>query len=226
VGNKRASTGRFTLNKDILIEGQNITLVYDNLDLREIDPGILKRKLSQATTVVDTPQLIAVVDPTVPFFIQFADNRIRLTIQKKPYDPDTFGKFGSNNIWNLAFESNKFAEKQKRQLVAYGFNYDVVSKNGEGDYIQSLNKKFFIDVDGVKNILGVEDVLILPRLKFMHEDVQYDLRLEPINEADLKAHLNAHFAVNKFPNVKNLRNHFVRNFGYLLEQLEKLGLIG
>ena len=212
--------------RDFVIEGQNITLVYDALDLRELDPGVLKRQLSPMATIMDTPQMIVVVDPSGPLIIQFVDNRIRLSLQKKVSDVNQLGKFGRNNLWNLALDSHRLAQKQKRGLIAYGFNYDVVIDNYAQDVAALLNKMFIKNPDQLADTLDAEAIAIVPRIKFSRDDAVYDLILVPIDGTGLKAHLNVHFATSEIPNQKNMKSNFGNQFAYLSEHLAQLGLVG
>jgi len=77
---------------------QNITLVYDSLDLQAIDSGELKGLMGVQTKpmLMDTPEMIVAVYPPEPTVIQIGDRRIRITFQQHNED------IGRVALWEIA----------------------------------------------------------------------------------------------------------------------------
>jgi len=194
---------------------QNITLVYDALDLRSIDTGKLKGFLDAKAMVMDTPEMIVAVYPPHPLIIQIGDRRIRVTFPRESED------IGTVPLWEIAIKCHQLVPQS--QLVAYGFNYDVGSVvTGNA---QTITMNLF-----VSNRQMVEKALeghlesFIPRLKFKRGETLYDLILEPLDEKRVKAHLNVHFQFKgiTLPSQDRLEASFRQEFGYLVSMLSRL----
>lgn len=213
------SPTRSTVDIDVsTVLSQNITLVYDSLDLQAIDSRKLKALITGAQPMVmDSPNMIVALYPPTPLIIQFGDKRIRITLQRESKD------IGGIPLWEIALKCHQLAPGQS-QLVAYGFNYDVGLAVADGD-AEAITIDLF-----VSNRRMIEDVLegrlssFVPRLRFKRDETLYDLVLEPIDEKRIKAHLNTHFEFEgiTFPSSEQLEASFRQEFDYLVSMLLRL----
>lgn len=197
---------------------QNITLVYDLLDLRTIDTSKLKGLMGVEAKpmVMDTPEMIVAVYPPHPLIIQIGDRRIRVTFPRESED------IGAVPLWEIAIKCHQLVPQS--QLIAYGFNYDVGAVAADGN-AQAITMDLF-----VSNRQMIEKALeghlesFIPRLKFKRGETLYDLILEPLDEKRVKAHLNVHFQFEgiTLPSQDRLEVSFRQEFGYLVSMLSKL----
>lgn len=200
--------------QNITILKQNITVAYESLNLQTIDTSKLKSLLKKvAPMVMDTPEMIVAIYPIGPLIIQFADNRIRITLQKETQDFKNIGIDNGIHLWKVMLETHRLVNEPK--LSAYGFNYDigaVVNSN-----IQTLIKDVFMfNTEQIEIALNANQIIFLPRVKFERNQIVYDLIFEPINDQRIVTHLNVHFETNTFPNQETLRQSFREQFNYLI----------
>ena len=193
---------------------QNITLVYDALDLQTIDSSKLKGLIDAKAMVMDTPEMIVAVYPPHPIIIQIGDRRTRITLQRQSED------IGAVPLWEIAIKCHQLVPRS--QLVAYGFNYDVGVVVADGN-AQAITMDLFVsNRQMIENVLEGHLVSFVPRLKFRRGETFYDLILEPLDEQRIKAHLNAHFQDNTLPPQDQLEASFRQEFGYLVLMLPRL----
>jgi len=195
---------------------QNITLVYDSLDLQTIDSSKLKGLVGveARATVMDTPEMIVAVYPPTPIIIQMGDRRTRITFQQESED------VGGTPLWTIAFHCHELVPQS--QLVAYGFNYDVGGVVRKGNAQKIAMELFLRDQTMLEEKLGGRLLSFIPRLKFERDRTLYDLILEPLNEQRIKVHLNAHFESNILPSQDQLEMSFRQEFQYLFSMLPEL----
>jgi len=199
---------------------QNITLLYDSLDLQAIDSSELKKFMgSQAKPMVmDMPEMIVVVYPAEPLVIQMGDRRTRITLQQGSHD------IGELPLWEIALKCNQLVAKTKSTLVAYGFNYDVgvilTSENAN----EAVLDLFISDSQVIEDALEGHILSFVPRLIFQQDQTRYDLVLEPMAEQRIKVHLNAHFEFEGIvlPHKDQLKASFHEEFEYLASILPRL----
>lgn len=211
------SSKRCAVDIDIpAVLSQNITLVYDSLDLQTIDSSKLKELTDAKAMVMDTPEMIVAVYPAAPIIIQMGDGRTRVTLQRESED------IGSVPLWEIALKCNRLAPKSA--LVAYGFNYDVAVEFAGGNAHTIMTGLFVSDPQRIENALEGHLLSSIPRLKFRRGQTLYDLVLEPINEQHIKAHLNAHFEFEgiSLPSQDQLEAFFRQEFEYLISVLSRL----
>ena len=141
---------------------QNITLLYDSLDLEAIDSDGLKRLMgSQAKPMVmDTPGVIVAVYPAESLVIQVGDRRTRITLQQHSDD------IGSVPLWKIALKCDQLVTKTPVTLNAYGFNYDVGVELSGKDANQAILDLFIPDPGMVEGALGGYLLSFVPRLRF------------------------------------------------------------
>jgi hypothetical protein len=186
--------------------GQNITLVYDSLKLQDIDARILKNLISDVRpTVVDNPDLIAVIYPPVQLVIQLADKRIRITHQQHQ-------NIGNLPLWEFAHQCHQLVTES--QLIAYGFNYDVMVEITDQNAQEITRHLFISDPQTIDNLLEGHLEAFIPRLKFRRNGLLYDLFLEPLDEQQIKAHMNVHFEEKTLPTLAQLEASYREEFDY------------
>ena len=197
---------------------QNITIVYDSLDLRTIDTGKLKGLMGVEAKpmVMDTPEMIVAVYPPHLLIIQIGDRRIRVTFPRERED------IGVVPLWEIAIKCHQLVPQS--QLVAYGFNYDVRAIIANGNVRTITTELFISNWQMIENVLEGHLLSFVPRLKFRRGEALYDLILEPLDEQRIKAHLNAHFEFKDItlPSQDQLEASFRQEFGYLISILSRL----
>lgn len=199
---------------------QNITLVYDSLDLQAVDSSKLKTLtgISSKPMLMDTPEMIVAAYPPepVPMVIQLADRRIRITL------PQSTDSLGDIPLWKIATECNDLVPKSS--LIAYGFNYDVLMEYASGNASKVLVDLFIRDAEAIQNALQGHLVAFIPRLKLRRGQVSNDLVLEPVDDQRIKAHMNSHFEHKGFdlPAPEQLKASFSEEYEYLLSVLPRL----
>ncbi len=196
---------------------QNITLVYDALDLQTVNSGKLKGLIADIKPMVmDMPEMIVAVYPPAPIIIQIGDKRIRITLQQQNEN------IGSIPLWDIALRCQELVP-QSQQLVAYGLNYDVAVQVENGDVQEITTRLFIPDLQVIEDVLNGKLLSFTPRLQFKREQVHYDLILEPLEKQIIKAHLNAHFGDEALEiSEAILKKAFYQEFKYLTSMLPKL----
>jgi len=194
---------------------QNITLVYESLDLRTIDSAKLKGLIASAKPMVmDTPEMIVAVYPPMPIIIQMGDRRTRITLQQESE------KIGTAPLWEVALKCHQFVSQS--QLAAYGFNYDVRAMVTDGN-AQTITMDLFVpNRETIERVLEGHLASFIPRFKFKRGETLYDLIVEPLDEKRIKAHLNAHFEGKSLLSQDQLEASFRQEFGYLVSMLPRL----
>lgn len=199
---------------------QNITLVYDSLDLQAIESSELKALMSTQSkpTVMDTPEMIVAVYPADSLVIQMGDRRTRITLQQHS------NGIGDVPLWEIALKCNALVAESKSTLVAYGFNYDVGAVLTGENASQAVLNLFVLDPQAIENILEGRLLSFVPRLIFQRDQIRYDLVLEPLAEQRMKVHLNAHFEFEgiTLPHQDQFKTSFHDEFGYLVSALPRL----
>ena len=148
-------------HKTILI--QNITVVYKSLDVKTINTGKLKTLFKAPPTLVDSPELILAVYPKWPLIVQFADDRVRITLQREISEFANVGVFEGVQLWKIALECHKLAKKS--EIIAYGFNFDLGVTHTQ-EITTLIQRDFLSDSSKIKEVLGADSLSILPRLKY------------------------------------------------------------
>ena len=189
---------------------QNITLVYDSLDLQTVDRNRLRDIASIHTQpmIMDTPEMIVAVYTTDSVFIQIGDRRIRVTVQQSAQ------QLGGVPIWDIAAKSSQLAPEAKSRLIAYGFNYDVGGRMTEVDVMPTLTRIFVPSVQELEDTLQAQLVSVMPRLLFQRGHTRYDLVIEPVDQRHIKAHFNTHFewVALALPSPQDLRLSFLHEY--------------
>jgi hypothetical protein len=198
---------------------QNITVVFDSLDLASVDSGKLKMLRGPGTqaAVMDVPDMIVAIFPPEPMLVQVGEKRIRMTLQGA-------SEIGSVPMWDYMGKCIELVAKPRPPVVAYGFNYDAIVGIEGVSATDILQRRFMGQITDIEGRLQGQIKMIVPRLKFQKERVSYDLILEPVNDGQIKAHLNAHFATpsQKLPPLTKFRSSFLDQYRYFAETLARL----
>jgi len=198
---------------------QNITLVYDLLELQAIDRNALRGLVGPQVNpaMMDTPEMIVAVYSPEPIIVQAGDRRIRITLQQPEED------MGGFPIWDIALKCDTLVSRSKSTLVAYGFNYDVSITLSENAH--AVTRSLFVDnLQRIESALGGRVLSLTPRLVFERDHTRYDLLIEVVDEEHIKVHLNAHFQFEGIvlPPQDKLQASFREEFGYLTATLSRL----
>jgi len=202
------------------ILSQNITIVYESLELRFIDNSKLKNLLDEKTrpTVMDTPEMIVAVYPPDPIIIQIGCDRVRITL------PRNAESIGSVPLWEIANKCDQLVSQGKYFPIAFGFNYDVALTSKTDNTHKMLKDLFIPDIEAVNTKIDGHLLAIVPRLIFTRNDTRYDLILESVDDYRIKAHLNAHF-VHKdkpLPSKDELELAFREEYNFFFMMLTRL----
>jgi hypothetical protein len=199
---------------------QNITLVYDSLDLQAIDSGELKGLMGVQTKpmVMDTPEMIVAVYPPEPTVIQIGDRRIRITFQQHNED------IGRVALWEIAGKCNQLASDPKATFIAYGFNYDVGLALASGNVHEVAIDLFASNPQIIEDALEGHLLTFIPRFRFQRGQTRYDLVIEPIDQQRMQVHFNAHFEFGgiTLPPQDQLQASFYEEYRYLVSMLSRL----
>lgn len=205
---------------ELSVLSQNITIVYDSLDLKGIDTSRIKAMTQGTPTIMDTPEMIVAIYPQVPFVIQIGDRRVRVTIQRTVDNLASIGRAGGTTLWNLALQCHKLIKDGN--ISAYGFNLDVSASVSDPNSREKLLEIFVSDSSRVNVSLGATLEAITPRLRFTKGSTRYDLIIEALERSQFKSHLNAHFRTDRFPSQSRLENSFREELDYFISTLNAL----
>jgi hypothetical protein len=202
-----------------IIFKQNITIVFDSLDLHDINSGRLKTLMGRDTraTVMDTPEMIVAVYPPAPTIIQIGNRRIRINL------PNDTKELGHVPIWNLAIESAALVSDESTP-IAYGFNFDIGAGVDGVDANDLMIQQFVRSPEELNQKLDGVLYSMIPRFRFRREEKNYDVVLEAVDAEHIKAHLNAHFELfgNSLPTSNVLRQAYGEEYEHLTEMLPRL----
>lgn len=196
--------------------GRNITLVYDVLNLQEVDRNKLKDlAVDDRLTVMDTPEIIVVASTTTPWVTQIGDRRIRITLsQETP-------KLGDFPLWDIASKAKDIISSKNSTLIAYGYNFDVGIKNSDRLAKDVLITKLLVNKDDLETQLKGKLISFAPRIVLATDDVQYDYIFEPIDKHRMKVHMNAHYQTSsiELPEASDLGTSFAEQYQYMTNTL-------
>jgi hypothetical protein len=191
-------------------------LLYNTLNLGAIDTKKLKVFMDVEGVLMDTPEMIVALFPTIPLIIQMGDSRTRITLQRESQE------VGDVPLWEFAQYCNGIALDAEAKLVAYGFNYDFIAQVTDGDAHMATLELFLSNQQALEGILRGRFFSFVPRFKLKRDETLYDLILEPLDEKRIKAHLNVHFGVNTLPSQEQLKDSFHLESAYLTSILPEL----
>lgn len=193
---------------------RDITLLFDSLDVPRLDMRKLKELFEIQPVGMDTPDLSVIIYPPLSLIIQLGDNRIRLSHQAVTDRVDAL------ELWSIAITARKVASRHN--LTAYGFNYDIIAQVDPPLWAAVTEKWFIADVGALAKIARGQIVGFTPRLKYVRDDVNYDLMLEQPEMGTMKAHLNVHFAADRLPPSSVLRKRFLAEYDEFRELIGRI----
>lgn len=173
--------------ENLQLQGINITIVYRELDFRSVSLDELTGVFPEGPepVVAKFPDVLIIQYPNRVSF-QLLERRLRLNdsspdLSRSPL-PTILGPI--------------VAAAGQTDLVAYGYNYDVIlSLSGVDDSGAFLLDKFLRERSQVEGDLDGNLSRMKLELIYNVEDSRYSLRLEPANSDNvLRAHLNVHYA--------------------------------
>ena len=219
--NPQCNEGKQMIKQTIL--SQNITIVYDTLDLSVLDTTVLRNLFGKEVrpTIMDTPEMIVGVYAPKPLFVQIGERRIRITNKQKTE------KLGEIPLWEIAAKSQAMLPEDKFTTIAFGYNYDIDVSFEDVEVYKMLKEKFIANITQLQEDLDGEVVSFTPRMRFTRGDKRYDFALEPfepLEEQCLKAHLNAHFQLDGFPlpAEEEMKKSFEEEYQYYSEMLTSI----
>lgn len=183
---------------------RDITLLFDKVDKTKVDTRKLKTLFAMQPVVMDTPELSVIVYPPLQLILQIDDRRIRITHQQHS------DKIDAVSLWDTAHTCRKLVSSSR--LIAYGFNYDIVSEVSSEAFTAVVNRWFLTKRELLGNLLGGDIVTFTPHLRFEKDEVLYDLIIEEEAPGILKAHLNVHFESSRLPPSANLKTSFIAEY--------------
>ena len=202
------------------ILSQNITVVYDSLDLSTVDTKVLRNLFGNEIrpTIMDTPEMIVGVFAPKPLFIQIGERRIRITNNQNTE------KIGEIPLWKITTQSQEMLPENKFTTVAFGFNYDIGVVFEDIPVHEILKNRFMANLDTLQKDLNGEVLSFTPRMRFNRKETRYDFALEPIDDQHIKAHLNAHFQLDGdvLPSEEEMEQLFKDEYQYFSEMLVRI----
>jgi hypothetical protein len=171
-----------------VVLSQNITTVYDQLDLRKVDTTQLKSLIDvdPGPTVWDTPDFIMVVYPTLAATVRLAEKRVSVTLSQQG------SRVGQEPMWDIVEKSHELVTGLGSELRAYGFNIDIGFVMAEGDPHSVTRECFLRDVGAIEAVVGGKLVSFAPKFVFTRDAALHSLRLEPVDSERLQVSLNVH----------------------------------
>lgn len=201
------------------IISQNITIVFDSVDLQSISGSELKTLMGRETRamIMDTPEMIIVVYPPAPTIVQIGDRRVRINL------PQIATELGTVHLWDLATRVSSIIPAESTP-IAYGFNYNIGVSVESVDAHDLLIHQFVCDSEKLNQKLGGSLISIMPRFRFKRGDNRYDLLLESVDAANLKIHLNVHFELSEgiLPEAGALHQAYEAEYNRLVTMLPPL----
>jgi len=196
-------------NKQII--NQNITIVFDNLDIQSIKIDQLKSIGGKDVAITMLPDLLIMIIPATGLIIQLGDRRLRVTSQ--------IPSSGIINIWSI---TKSIKDLLPVNISAYGFNFDLLLDLNENHPTMDYRFLFSNDLPALEGIIESKIDRFNPRFAFMHNGALIDLILDPINPISSKMHGNIHYENNNFPNEDELNQSFTNQLNYILDLSNKL----
>jgi len=227
------------------VVSENLTLVYEALDLQAIDSNRLRNLASaQARSIVLTPEQIIAAYPPEPTLVQIDERRVRIATAQTGELPGGLGELlqmqgggqaqagkkatrkdvGAAPLWKTALACNELVSGAT--LVAYGFNYNVEASVKTGSALEAIAGLVSVNQDRVAGAFDGELVSFAatPKLAFRRGQALYDLVLMPAEEQRVRATFNVHFEYDgiALPEEKDLEKSYKGEFKTLTTLLSKL----
>lgn len=202
--------------ENLRLQGTNITVVYQEFDFRSVSLDGLTGVFPEGPqpVVAKFPDVLVIQYPNGVSF-QLLDRRLRLN--------DPSADLSRSPL--AAILEPIVAAAGQTDLVAYGYNYDVVfGLSGVDNSGAFLLDKFLRERSQVEGDLNGNLSRIKLELIYDVEDSRYSLRLEPANSDNvLRAHLNVHYAHAELVTDKGLlAERLSRHYDHFHQSLSEL----
>lgn len=195
----------------------NITLLYDELSLADLDRTAIRNILGREGIVpFDTPEMLLMVSSPTQINVQARNRRLIVIDQNSETSVD------QSRLPILAAQLHQTVEGSN--LVAYGFNYQLGVEH-EGEEIPELLKRVFVpNLENIERLVGGEVRSAKPRIAFTRGDINYSLQLSFVDGVSTRLDLffNAHFDADALPDGEELAFSFVAQYGTLREIIDRL----
>ena len=206
--------------RETIVLSQNITIVYDHLDLRKVDTTQLKTlvEMDPGPTVWDTPDFIMVVYPTPATAVRLAEKRVSVTLSQRG------SQIGQEPMWDIVEKSHELVTSLGSKLQAYGFNIDIGFVMAEGDPHSVTRQCFLRDIGAIEAVVGGELLSFVPKLVFKKNAAVHTLKLEPIDSERIQASLNVHVERDgtQLPDRAELELAYRREYERLIQDVPAL----
>jgi hypothetical protein len=227
------------------VVSENLTLVYDVLDVQAINSnGLRELAGAHAKSIILTPEQIIAAYPPEPTLVQIDERRVRIATAQTGGLPGGLGELlqmqgggqaqagkkaarkdvGAAPLWKTALACNELISGAT--LVAYGFNYGVEATLKNGSALEAIAGLVELNRDRVEGALDGELVSFAatPRLAFRRGQALYDLVLMPAEQQRVRATFNVHFEYDgiALPAEKELEKSYRGEFKTLTTLLSKL----
>ncbi len=193
------------------VTSENLTLVYDALDLQGLDCNELRTLTGvPAQSLLLTPEQVVAVYPPAPLLVQMDERRVRIATaqlgdlpggleqllqtqnaRSQPKAPQK--EVGAVPLWKIARACH--ALLPGATLLAYGFNYSVEATLREGTAVAAIAGLASVNRERVAAAFDGEllSFAATARLAFRRGQTLYDLVLMPQEEQSLRVTFNVHF---------------------------------
>ena len=200
--------------------GQNVTLVYDRLELGGVDITKLKGFVGAdpGPTVWDTPEVKLVVYPPSAAMLRIAERHVSVTLSQQGSD------VAQEPMMDVTVKAHEHVTDLGSKLVAYGFNYDIGFTVSEGDMASLTRRCFLRDDAGVERALRGELLAFAPKLVFGRDAAVHTLTLDPVGSERLKVALNVHFEGGEIqlPDSPSLTQAFRTEYDRMVQDVHAL----
>lgn len=212
--------------KEIQLKRVNVTLVYDDLTSSFISHDKIKKAYSNAQ-INDGPENIVIVnfDSQKDGFLYQANYDERRLYMNAHVDKK-IEKISDLPINYMAekIEILHKAIEGKKQLVAYGFNFDGIGDLEEGTSSKKFKDNFMKNVDELENKTGGEVCKVAPKFTLDFGEYIFNISLNPGDETNstFKVHLNSHFETESLPSKEKLAKKIEKYYNENIKNLNEL----
>lgn len=199
------------------IKQLNITAVFEKIDHSSVTAEALRKALELSeqeaarSPFMDLPGLKSLANLDSRKDVSLEANRLRANDKsgKEPSDSDLIKYF--QRVFELADKTN---------LVAYGFNYDMLVKVDEPvDYKTFVSPK-------ILSVLGVEAPLGAgTRIIYEKDGKRIDFQTAPVSDPQqMVIHFNVHYEASVI-DFESLQDQFVKDYGEVERIIQELNRI-
>lgn len=201
------------------LERVSLVILYDAIDHRQVSRDHLREMIPEGEAqFIDTPGgPLIIVFEAVPGTNCIINTRRVHVNQGGPVEP------GDGTLAQMATTASEAV--RGAEMVAYGLNFGVKASVESMDNVgQFLRDKFLQGLQDLEATLGGTVSWLSPKFKYVIEDVEYRLRMDP-DESDpalLRAHLNVHHEVGSLPSRDELSREILEESQRMSQLLDRL----